>query len=426
MSLQEKRNSITVVEIRLKMRELLALKIIKSGIIGGLALSMVYILGAGPAAAVSCGTGNFGKWLNGVKREAAAGGVSRRAISALNRLKYDPGIIRKDRRQGVFAQTFLKFSGRMVSKNRLNVGRRKLKQHARTFARIKKRYGVPGPVIAAFWGLETDFGAYMGNSRTISSLATLAYDCRRPELFRPQLIDALRLIDKGDLRASDMIGAWAGELGQLQFLPSDYMESAVDFDGDGRRDLIRSAPDALASAASLMSRFGWRRGQPWLEEVRVPAKVPWDQAGIDIRHSRAQWAKWGVRKANGRGLRADRLPASLVLPMGRLGPAFLAYPNFDVYLKWNESLVYTTTAAYFATRLAGAPRVRSGNGKVTPLSGSQTKELQRLLKRRGFDVGKVDGIVGSKTRAAIKAMQIKYRMPADSYPTPGLLAKLRR
>ncbi len=381
---------------------------------------------SGPAAAVSCGTGNFGSWLNGVKREAAASGISRRAISALNGIKYDPSIIRKDRRQGVFAQSFLKFSSRMISKNRLNVGRKRLRQHARTFARIKKRYGVPAPVIAAFWGLETDFGAYMGNSHTIRSLATLAYDCRRPELFRPQLIDALRIIDHGDLRASDMIGAWAGELGQLQFLPSDYMESAVDFDGDGRRDLIHSAPDALASAASLMARYGWKRGQPWLEEVRVPARMPWEQAGIDIRHSRAQWAKWGVRKANGKPLRADRLPASLVLPMGRLGPAFLAYPNFSVYLKWNESLVYTTTAAYFATRLAGAPRVRSGNGKVTPLSGAQTRQLQQLLKRRGFDVGKIDGIIGAKTRAAIKAMQLKYRMPADSYPTPDLLARLRR
>ncbi len=377
------------------------------------------------AAAVSCGTGNFGKWLNGVKREAAAKGISRRAISALNGITYDPGIVRKDRRQGVFAQSFLKFAGRMVSGNRLTVGRKRIKQYARVFARIEKRYGVPAPVIAAFWGLETDFGAYMGNSRTLNSLATLAYDCRRPELFRPQLIDALRLIDNGDLRASEMIGAWAGELGQLQFLPSDYMQSAVDFDGDGHRNLIKSAPDALASAANLLVKHGWRRGQPWLEEVRVPAKLPWDQAGIDIRHSRAQWAKWGVRKANGKGLRADKLPASLVLPMGRLGPAFLAYPNFSIYLQWNESLVYTITAAYFATRLAGAPRVHNGNGKVTHLNGAQTKELQRLLKRRGFDVGKVDGIVGAKTRAAVKAMQKKYRMPADSYPTPALLASLR-
>ncbi len=398
----------------------------KTGITGGLVLAAFFTITTGPVMAASCGTGNFASWLNGVKREAAASGISRRALSALNGLKYDPEIIRRDRRQGVFAQSFLKFAGRMVSKNRLTVGRRKLKQYARTFARIKKHYGVPAPVIAAFWGLETDFGAFMGNSRTISSLATLAYDCRRPELFRPQLIDALRIIDHGDLRASDMIGAWAGELGQLQFLPSDYMESAVDFDGDGRRDLIRSAPDALASAAALMVRHGWKRGQPWLEEVRLPRQMPWDQAGIDIRHPRAQWAKWGVRKANGRPLRADRLPASLVLPMGRLGPAFLAYPNFSIYLKWNESLVYTTTAAYFATRLAGASRVHSGNGKVTPLSGAQTKQLQRLLKRRGFDVGKVDGIIGAKTRAAVKAMQIKYRMPADSYPTPALLTKLRR
>ncbi|PLX34164.1 MAG: lytic murein transglycosylase [Hyphomicrobiales bacterium] len=395
-----------------------------------MALALAAGLAAGlaaPAKAASCGGARgFDRWLGELKREAAAGGVSRRALSALNGITYDPGVVRRDRAQGVFAQSFLKFAGRMVSNNRLVVGRKRLRQNARTFSRIKQRFGVPAPVITAFWGLETDFGAFMGNFHTLRSLATLARDCRRPELFRPQLIDALRLIDKGDLRASEMIGAWAGELGQLQFLPSDYMESAVDFDGDGRRNLIRSSADALASAANLMRRYGWRRGEPWLEEVRVPRSMPWDQADISIRHSRAQWAKWGVRKANGSSLKADRYPASLILPMGRLGPAFLAYPNFQVYLKWNESLVYTTTAAYFATRLAGAPRVRPGNGSPEVLGVRQIKHLQRLLQRRGFDVGKVDGIIGAKSRAAIKAMQIKYRLPADSYPTTDLINRLQR
>lgn len=394
--------------------------IIAAGLMAGLAAHT-------QAAAASCGGARgFGTWLNGVKSEAAASGVSRRAIASLNGITFNPGVVKRDRQQGVFAQSFLKFSGRMISKNRMVVGRKRIRQHARTFSRIKQHYGVPAPVITAFWGLETDFGAFMGNFNTLRSLATLARDCRRPQLFRPQLINALRLIDKGDLRASDMIGAWAGELGQLQFLPSDYMENAVDFDGDGRRNLIKSTPDALASAANLMRHFGWRRGEPWIEEVRVPRSLPWDQADIAIRHSRAQWAKWGVRKANGSGLRKDRLPASLLLPMGRLGPAFLAYPNFKVYLKWNESLVYTTTAAYFATRLAGAPPVRRGNGNPVVLSGKQVKQLQRLLKRRGHDVGKVDGIIGAKSRAAIKAMQIKFRMPADSYPTPQLMKRLQR
>lgn len=386
---------------------------------------MTGIIGLAPAQAASCGGARgFDNWLRGVKQEAAAAGISRGSISALDGITFDPGVVRRDRAQGVFAQSFLKFAGRMISKNRMVVGRKRMGQYANVFGRIKQHYGVPAPVITAFWGLETDFGAFMGNFRTLRSLATLARDCRRPELFRPQLIDALRIIEKGDLRASDMIGAWAGELGQLQFLPSDYMESAVDFDGDGRRNLIKSAPDALASAANLMRTFGWRRGEPWLEEVRVPRSLPWDQADIAIKHPRAQWAKWGVRKANGSGLQADRLPASLLLPMGRLGPAFLAYPNFQVYLKWNESLVYTTTAAYFATRLAGAPPVRKGNGNPVVLSVAQVKGLQHLLKQRGFDVGKVDGIIGAKSRAAIKAMQIKYRMPADSYPTPELIARL--
>jgi lytic murein transglycosylase len=386
----------------------------------------LFALCAVPAQAASCETGNFSGWLDGVRQEAASAGVSRNAIrSGLAGVTYDKRVISRDRRQGVFAQSFLAFSDKLVSKNRRQHGANRLKKFSNTFKRIEKQYGVPGPVLVAFWGLETDFGAFQGDFQTVRSLATLAYDCRRPNLFRPQLIAALKIIDRGDLSASQMVGAWAGEIGQLQFLPRDYLASAVDFDGDGRRDLRTSAPDALASAANVISKHGWRRGERWLEEVRVPGKMDWTQADLAIQHSRSQWAKWGVRKADGGKLKADNTPASLLLPMGRKGPAFLAYPNFRIYLEWNESLVYTITAGYFATRLAGAPPVRRGNAP-DPLSGGQTKELQKLLKRKGFDVGKVDGIVGAKTRSAVKAMQIKYGMPADSYPTADLLSRLRR
>ncbi len=383
-------------------------------------------LGALPAQAASCETGNFAGWLDGVRQEAASAGVSRGAISSgLKGITYDKRVISRDRAQGVFSQSFLTFSDKLVSKNRRQHGANRLKKHASTFKQIEKQYGVPGPVLVAFWGLETDFGAFQGDFQTIRSLATLAYDCRRPELFRPQLIAALQIIDRGDLSASEMVGAWAGEIGQLQFLPGDYIESAVDFDGDGRRDLRTSAPDALASAANVIAKHGWQRGGLWLEEVRVPGEMDWAQADLAIQHSRSQWAQWGVRTADGGKLKADNTPTSLLLPMGRKGPAFLAHPNFRIYLEWNESLVYTITAGYFATRLAGAPPVRRGNAPDT-LSGGQTKELQNLLKRQGFDVGKVDGIVGAKTRAAVKEMQIKYGLPADSYPTADLLSRLRR
>lgn len=395
---------------------------------GGAFAVALLVLGAGPAAAASCGNGpqGFSRWLDDFAREAAAQGISRRTInSALGGLTYDQATINADRRQSVFSQSFLQFSDRMVSKYRLQHGARHMKKMAGTFRRIEQKYGVPAPVLVAFWGLETDFGANIGKGSTLRSLATLAYDCRRPEVFRPELIAALKIIDRGDLRPDEMIGPWAGEMGQTQFLPTHYLDFGVDFDGDGRVNLLRSAADALASSARLLAHKGWKRGQPWIEEVAMPSRLPWDQADIAIKHPRAQWAKWGVKRVGGRALPADGMPTALLLPMGRHGPAFLAYDNFDVYLDWNQSLVYATTAAYLATRLAGAPRVRRGSAEGESLSFGQIKELQTLLKRRGYDVGGVDGIIGSSTRAAVKDVQIKLGLPADSYPTTDLLARLR-
>ncbi len=389
-------------------------------------LSALTFASAGAHAACQT-SGSFNGWLKRFKQDAAAQGISRNVINAgLNGVTYDKRVIALDRKQAVFAQSFLVFAGRMINKNRLGKGRQMLNKYGSTFRRIEKTYGVPGPVLAAFWGLETDFGGYQGNFSTLRSLATLAYDCRRPELFRPQLMDALRIVESGDLRLDEMQGAWAGELGQTQFLPSDYLKTAVDFDGDGRRNLKRSAPDALASSAALLRKFGWKPGQPWLQEVRLTRDIDWAQADLAITHPRKQWAKWGVVRANGKPLRQDGLRAALLLPMGRKGPAFLGYSNFrNVYLKWNESLLYSTTAAYFATRLAGAPRVRRGSAEGSELSLQQNKQLQRALRRRGYDVGKIDGILGAGTRAAVKAEQLRLGMPADSWPTRQLLQRVQ-
>jgi lytic murein transglycosylase len=390
------------------------------------AVATIAVAGSGPAQAARCGNaGNFPRFLAEFKREAAAQGLSRGTIAALDGLSFDPAVIAADRRQAVFSQSFLEFSDRMVAKYRLQGGASLIRKHARTFARIERDYGVPAPVLVAFWGLETDFGANIGKGSTLRALATLASDCRRPEVFQPQLMAALKIIERGDLRPEEMVGPWAGEMGQTQFLPTHYLEFGVDYDGDGRRNLLRSSADALASSANLLAHMGWKRGQPWIEEVRVPGRLPWDQADVDIRHPRSQWAKWGVTRAGGKALPADGVAASLLLPMGRSGPAFLAYDNFRIYLEWNQSLVYATTAAYYATRLAGAGPVHRGSATADSLSFNQIKELQRALERRGYDVGKIDGIIGSGTRAAVKAMQVKLGLPADSYPTPELLARLR-
>lgn len=381
----------------------------------------------GQAQAASCRSNTgFEQWLSAFRQEAAAQGISQRALSAAQPyMVYDQAIVNKDRGQGVFAQSFLQFSDRMAAGYRIQKGAQLIRQHAATFARIERQYGVPAPVLVAFWGLETDFGANIGNLPTIRSVTSLAYDCRRSDLFRTQLLYALKIIDRGDLRAEEMVGPWAGELGQFQFLPSHYFDYAVDFDGDGRRDLLRNVTDALGSAGNFMAQLGWKRGEPWLQEVRVPGNLPWDQADLAIQHPRSKWAQWGVAFVDGRPLPADGLAASLLLPMGRFGPAFLAYDNFQVYLKWNQSMVYSTTSAYLANRINGAAPVHRGQANVPVLTAQQVFELQRLLAARRYDVGKIDGKLGLGTRAAVKQVQMKLGMPADSYPTPGLIERLR-
>ena len=296
-------------------------------------LAAAVTLAAAPALAAPCGNNpaQFGQWLQMFKKEAVAQGISPRTLNyALDGLTYDPATIAKDRGQGVFAQTFVQFSGRMVSSNRLQVGAQLLKKYANVFQKIEQQYGVPGPVLVAFWGLETDFGKVMGNMQTMRSLATLGFDCRRPAEFQEQLLYALRVIERGDLSPQEMRGPAHGEVGQFQFQPKNYYEFAVDFDGDGRRDLVKSAPDSLASAANYLQSKGWRANQPWLDQVRVPSDLPWDQADVTIKKPRSFWAQHGVTYLNGQPIPADNLPAGLILPMGRNGPAFLAYPNFDI------------------------------------------------------------------------------------------------
>lgn len=391
-----------------------------------LALAAALVLGA-PAHAQTCNpTQSFEAWLKDFKNEAKAAGITERTLSsALDGVSYDPAIVRKDRAQGVFTQSFLEFSGRMIAPYRLEKGSSLIRKHAAAFQRIEKEYGVPAAVIVGFWGLETDFGANSGNSQILRSLATLAYDCRRPDMFREQLLAAMKIIQRGDLTPEDLIGAWAGEIGQTQFLPAHYYEFGVDFDKDRRVDLRHSVPDVLASTAKLLVHHGWKRGLPWLQEVAVPVQMPWQEADIAIQHPRSKWAGWGVTLPGGKALPTDGVQASLLLPMGRNGPAFLAYDNFKVYTEWNQSLVYAITASYFATRLNGAPALHKGRSEVQTFNAQQVFELQRLLTKHGWSVGEIDGKMGLQTRQAVKQAQLKFGLPADSYPTAELLTRMR-
>lgn len=371
-------------------------------------------------------TQSFPAWMDGFRKEAIAQGISGRTIErAIGGLDVDPGVIKRDRRQGFFAQSFLSFQKRLATDFRVTNGKKKIAANKAAFDRASKEFGVPAEVITGFWALESDFGKGMGELPVLRSLVTLAYDCRRGEMFREELKAALKIIERGDLDPADMIGSWAGELGQTQFLPTRYLDYAIDYDGDKHANLFRSEADIIGSTANYMKQLGWRSGEPWIEEVVLTADLPWQEADLAVKHPRAQWAKWGVKRRGGAPLADDKLPASLLLPMGRMGPAFLAYDNFSIYLQWNQSLNYATTAAYLATRIAGAPAMSPGRDGIPDLDGEQTKELQRLLARRGFDVGTIDGLVGEKTRSAVKQMQLKFKLPADSYPTPELLAVLR-
>ncbi len=379
------------------------------------------LLSAGMAVAKTPCGGSFNSFVNGLKNEAISMGHSRGSVDKFfASVRQDSATIKADRSQGVFQLPFLEFSQRLISQNRIDVGRKKAAQYSAVFDRVERQYGVSRGVLLAFWAFETDYGAFQGNFNTLNSLVTLSHDCRRPELFRPQVFAALELYESGNFNPATTTGAWAGEIGMVQMLPADIIENGVDGDGDGKVDLKNSAPDALMSGGKMLSHLGWRKNEPWMQEVTVPQNLDWSKSGLDQQMSTREWARMGVKPREGK---LANLPASLLLPQGRKGPAFLAYPNFHVYFEWNKSFVYVTTAAYFGTRLEGATRYAAGNPDPA-FSDAKMKELQRKLKSHGHDVGKVDGILGKLTRAAVQKEQIRLGLPADAWPTQDLLNKL--
>lgn len=369
-----------------------------------------------------CG-GSFNSWMKGLKAEAVQNGHAKSTVDRFfASARQDPAVLKADRSQGVFQLDFITFSRRIISQNRIDNGRRNAQKYDAVFDQIERKYGVSRGVLLAFWALETDYGAVQGSFNTLNALVTLSHDCRRPDLFRPQILAALELYENGDFDPARTTGAWAGEIGMVQMLPHDILINGVDGDGDGKVSLKTSPPDALMSGGKMLQHLGWRAGEPWLQEIAVPSNLDWSQTGLDTKKTVNEWAKLGVKPRAG-SLGNGNLKASVLLPMGRKGPAFLAYPNFEVYFEWNKSFVYVTSAAYFATRLEGGPVYTAGNPDAG-LSGAQMKQLQQKLTNRGHDVGGIDGILGAKTRAAVQAEQKRLGLPADAWPTPALLNKL--
>ena len=369
-----------------------------------------------------CG-GSFSGFVSDLRSEAVQSGHDQAHVDAFSRsVKKDKKVLKADRAQGVFQKPFIDFSRRLISQNRIDRGKVMSRKYDAVFNRIEAQYGVSRGVLLAFWAFETDYGGFQGDFNTLNALVTLAHDCRRPELFRPQIFAALSLYERGDFDPNRTTGAWAGEIGMVQMLPRDILENGTDGDGDGKVSLKTSAPDALMSGARMLSALGWRAGEPWLQEVRVPKGLDWSKTGPSHSQSVADWARQGVTARNGK-LGHPGLQASVILPQGHKGPAFIAYPNFKVYFEWNQSFVYVLTAAYFANRLEGSAIYDAGNPDLG-LNGPQMIQLQKTLQAHGYDVGKVDGILGARTRLAVQAEQVRLNLPADAWPTAELLSRL--
>lgn len=368
------------------------------------------------AATAACG-GGFSDFIEGLRREALSLGHDPKQVDAfLASAQIDEKVLAADRKQGVFRKGFVDFAAMMISDERLATAKAKARSEAKTLAQAEAEYGIPAGILMAFWAFETDFGRIQGDFNTRNALITLAHDCRRPALFRPQIMAAIALYSHGDFPL-ETTGAWAGEIGMVQMLPKDIIERGIDGDGDGLVSLKTSVADALLSGANMLRHHGWRPGEPWLLEVTLPDDFDWSETGLARQKPVSEWQALGVHSD---AAPSGDLAASVLLPQGRKGPAFLAFANYRSLFEWNQSFTYVTTAAYFAGLVEGAAPMQSGNpDPVLPLEAM--KALQLKLTALGHDVGEADGILGAGTREAVQKEQHRLGLPADAWPDRRLL-----
>lgn len=372
---------------------------------------------------------SFEAWREGLRREALQRGISAQTLNkVMPTLQYLPRVVELDRKQPEFSQTFAGYFSRAVSERRISDGKAMLAKHRQTLERVVQQYGVQPRFLVAFWGMETSYGANFGGFSVLSALATLAYDQRRPEFFRKELFAALAILEAGDISPSQMVGSWAGAMGNLQFMPSTFRAHAVDQDGDGKRDIWGSLPDTFASAAKYLSDEGWNASQGWGQEVRLPSGFDYSLADLSIQKPVAEWKRLGVLPAAGGALSiSDQTLASVIVPAGAQGPAFLVLKNFRVIMIWNRSILYALAVSYLADQFIDGPRlVVSPPANEMPLRRADVEEMQTLLQQLGFDPGTIDGMAGSKTRNAIKAFQQRAGLIADAYPSLSVLKSLRK
>lgn len=369
----------------------------------------------------------FADCLNGLQAQGRSHGISSRALEqSFASITYRPRIIELDRSQPEFVQTFWDYFQSRADQRRTDRGRALLIEHGPLLNRIHAEYGVRPEYLLAFWGLETNFGSFFGSTPVLDALATLACEGRRGSFFADQLMHALRIIDEDDIAPHRMVGSWAGAMGHTQFMPSTFAAYAVDYDGNGQRDLWGSLPDAMASAANYLRAMGWRDGERWGREVSLPRDFDYALSGLDIRKPISEWRQHGVLAADGGELPPADLEASLLLPAGYSGPAFLVYDNFHVILRWNRSTHYALTVGHLADRIAGMGRLHAqAPAQTRPLTRKEIKEIQQRLVQLGHLDGEVDGIAGRQTRAALRDFQRQQSLPADGYPDHRILEALR-
>ncbi len=369
---------------------------------------------------------DFADWLAAFRMRADAAGIAEATLAAaLDGLEPLPEVVARDRNQTEVNRTLRDYLAIAASDARIAQGRAALSRHADLLARIEAAYAVDSHVLVAIWGLESSYGANPGDVPVIAALATLAHDGRRAALFEAQLIAALRIVQAGDMPAAAMVGSWAGAMGHMQFMPTSYLDRAVDFDGDGRRDIWGEDPtDALASAAAYLAAAGWMPGQPWAVEVRLPEGFDVGQTGHETARPMADWRALGVR--GGERL-TDPGPASVLLPAGLGGPALLAFGNFAVIRSYNGADAYVIGVGHLADRIAGGGPLQGGWPEDDrALSAAERAELQRRLTAAGFAAGVADGVIGPQSRAALRAFQRAAGMPPDGHPGPAALARLRQ
>ena len=367
----------------------------------------------------------FAAWREGMVQEALAAGIRPATVQqVLAQAQWLPRVIELDRSQPEFTRSPWAYLDSAVSPQRLAQGRQQREAYDGALSNAATRYGVPAEIITAIWGIESNYGSNFGNFRTVDALATLAFDGRRARWARSELMAALRILDAGDIAPDRMVGSWAGAMGHTQFLPSVFLDHAVDADGDGHRDIWGSIPDVTASTARFLRDKGWKPGEPWLVEVRLPARFDHAQADLSIRQTTAQWAATGVQPLQGTVL-PDWKKASVFTPAGARGPAFLVGPNFRTLLRYNNSTNYALAVGLLAQQIAGGPGVQAAWPRdLQPLSRTQTQALQNALNARGFDAGTADGLFGPATRGALRRYQARQGVPADGYPTLELLQRL--